>query len=398
MQTAILGSLVLFSIALFALLAIFVLYPLYLYLYSLFKRFPRIPDQPCINPRISLIVVVHNAASSIERKVRNCLALDYPEDRLDIYICSDGSTDQTEDLIIPFVSERIHLLVYPKHRGKALVINEMAVQCAGELLAFSDADAILSPDSLNLMARHFSDDAIGGVSGLKVIREKSDSPLLEPQQKYYLADSIVKKLESRIGSETSNDGTLYIIRRRLFRPISPAATDDLFACLNIVSQGSRFIFEPHARAYMEKPSQTMSHEILRRRRIVCRSLHGIWLMRALLNPIKFKSFAVGLFINKVLRRALPLFLIIFLVSSVVLAFHYPFVWLLVGVQMLFYLLAVVQLVVTRLHAGLPPVINRVSALALYFCLGNVGTFWGVLDFVRGKRYEKWEPARIRYPG
>ena len=393
-----LSSLIFFSIASFALFAVFFLYPLFLYLRSPYKSFSGMTGHYGVIPRVSIIVVAHNASLTMERKISNCLELDYPSDHIEMFFCSDGSTDDTKELIKPFVSERIHLRVYPQHRGKAAVINDIAARCGGDLLLFSDVDATLAPDCLKLMIRHFADEDIGGVSGSRVISDTDGSPLIAPQKNYIFADSVIKVLESRQGSTTSNDGKLYMIRRSLFRPISPAATDDLFACLNIVSQGKRFVFEPHAYACIGKPSQSMTHELQRRRRIVCRSLSGIWTMRTVLNPIKFRSFALGLFINKVLRRALPFFLIVLLVSSSLLALQFPLVWLLVGVQLLFYLLALIQLVANRFRIGLLPVIDRASALALYFCLGNAGTFLGVLDFVSGKRHEKWEPLKSHSPG
>jgi len=392
-----LASLTFFLLALFALFAVFILYPLFLYLRASYSRSSQASSGTHGIPRISLIIVVHNASAMIEKKIRNSLALDYPRDLLDIVLCSDGSTDDTEELIKPFVSDRIHLRAYQQHRGKAAVINDIGAQCGGDLLLFTDVDATLAPDSVKVMIRHFADEDIGGVSGSRVICETDGSPLTAPQKNYIFADSVIKVLESRVGSTTSNDGKLYMIRRSLFRPIPPEATDDLFACLNIVSQGKRFVFEPHAYACIGKPSQSMMHELQRRRRIVCRSLSGIWRMRTLLNPIKFRSFALGLFINKVLRRALPFFLIILLVSSSLLALRFPLVWLLVGVQLLFYLLALIQSVAARIRIGLSPVFDRASAFALYFCLGNAGTFLGVLDFVSGKRHEKWEPLKSHSP-
>lgn len=389
----ILSSLVFFLISSLALLTVFLVYPLFLYLRPPYKRSSRMAGLLGTFPSVSILVVVHNASLLIEKKISNCLALDYPTDNLEIVICSDGSTDGMENLIKPFFSGRIRLVSYPQHRGKAAVINDIVPQCNGDLLLFSDVDATLAPDCLKMLVRHFADDDIGGVSGSRVIDETEGSPLVEPQKNYIFADSVIKTLESRKGSTTSNDGKLYLIRRSLFRPISPAATDDLFTCLNIVFQGKRFVFEPHAYAYIIKPSQNMRHEIDRRRRIVCRSLSGIWTMRAVLNPIKFKTYALGLFINKVLRRALPFLLVVLLVSSSLLVFQYSFFWLLVGIQLLFYLMAIVQIIAVRFRIQLSPVIARASALAFYFCLGNVGTFLGALDFVRGKRYEKWEPLK-----
>lgn len=392
-------SLALFLLSLFAFLAVFPLYPLYLYLRRASVKSTTAPRQPAgALPRVSLIVVVHNAATMIEKKISNCMALDYPEERLDIHICSDGSTDETVDLIRPFVSERLQLMVGSEQRGKAAVINEIAPGCSGDLLMFSDVDAILAPDSLKLLVGHFADDAVGGVSGARVIRENRSSRFAEPQKGYIFADSVIKLLESRSGSTTSNDGKLYIIRRALFRSISTAATDDLYTCLSVVAQGKRFLFEPAAFAYIGKPSQSAAHELARRRRIVCRSLHGIWSMRVLLNPFQFHGFAVGLFVNKVVRRALPFFQLVLLFSSLLLAFHFPLVGWLLALQLLFYLLALLHFIAIQVHLGLAPLIGRVTSFAFYFCLGSIGTLLGTVDFLTGRRYEKWEPLKAAAAG
>ena len=145
-----LASLTFFLLALFALLAVFLLYPLFLYLRASYSRSSQASSGTHGIPRISLIIVVHNASALIEEKIRNSLALDYPPDHLDVILCSDGSTDDTGELIKPFVSERIHLRVYPQHRGKAAVINDIAARCGGDLLLFSDVDATLAPDCLKL--------------------------------------------------------------------------------------------------------------------------------------------------------------------------------------------------------------------------------------------------------
>jgi hypothetical protein len=178
------------------------------------------------------------------------------------------------------------------------------------------------------------------------------------------------------------------VRRALFRPIDAGATDDLFSCLSVVEQGARFVFEPRAVAFIRTPSRSAAHEISRRRRIVARSLHGIAVKRALLNPLRHGGFGVQLLVNKVLRRFLPVLLIGCLLASAALALHDVRARVLLALQLAFYALALGR----RWLAPLPG-LGKASGLAYYFCVGNLGTLLGLVDFLSGRQTVKWEPRK-----
>jgi len=383
-------SSVLFALSLCGLLLVFAAYPLLLWATALLRGRKRARLGEA-RPSVTIIVVVRNGAAIIEEKVRNCLALDYPVDRLDFVFYSDGSTDGTEEIIGARASDRLRLIARREHMGKAYGLNAAAAKARGEILVFSDTDALLAPESVAKLVRHYADTSVGGVCGQRVIaRERSD--LKEGQSNYIRFDSHVKLLESALGSVTSNDGKLYSLRRALFRPIAPSATDDLYAALNIVAQGARFTFEPDARAYIRLPSRSASHEIARRRRIVSRSLWGILNMRRLLNPFRHGLFAIGLFINKVLRRMLPVFLALLFVSSVLLSFRSGPARVIVAAQVAFYLLAAGHPLLIRFGAG-GGRLMKASSTAFYFCVGMLGTLMGVCDFLCGKGATKWDPLK-----
>jgi hypothetical protein len=128
---------------------------------------------------------------------------------------------------------------------------------------------------------------------------------------------------------------------------------------------------------------------VRRRRIVARSLRGIFLKRALLNPLRHGGFALQLLVNKVCRRLLPLFLAFLLGSSLALAPRHPALWALVALQLAFYGLALAHL---ALRARLP-VLGRPASVAYYFCVGNLGTMLGLWDFLHGRESIKWDPLK-----
>ncbi len=381
-------ALVLFAASAAGGLAVFVLYPLSTLLAALLSRprRSRLPGSgtPPPEPTVSLLVAARNARDLVEAKVRNTLGLAYPAGRLDLVFVSDGSRDDTAARIRPFVGPRVTFVELPEHLGKAAALNEGFARTRGEIVLFSDVDALLAPDAVGRLVRHFADPAVGGVCGRRVIGEPGEE-LREAQSFYFSLDGALKRAESRLGRITSNDGKIHAIRREAFRPISPGATDDLFTCLSVVRQGFRFLYEPEARAFVRLPSRSADHEISRRRRIVSRSLKGIFLARGVLNPFRYGLFAFGLFVNKVLRRLLPLFLATLLATSAFLAPVHPWMRAVLAGQLALYGLALLHPILRR----------RVSGVCQYFCVGNVGTLLGLVDFLRRRETVRWEPLKAR---
>jgi len=379
----------LFAVSAGAVLLFFVVYPAVTWLAASLRSEQRPPESDAV-PSVTVLVVVRNAESFIAEKVRNTLDLDYPPDRLDAVFYSDGSTDGTNRIIHSAESPRLRLLVGGTHQGKTTCLNEALPACEGEIVVFSDADAFLAPDAIGMMTRHFADPTVGGVCGQRVIGG-DQSDLREAQASYISFDSAIKRFETRLGSVTSNDGKIYAVRRPLLQPFAPAVADDPYAAYNVVRQGSRFIFEPAARAFIRVPSRSPSHEIVRRRRIVSQSLRGIYLLRATLNPFRYGWFSVGLAVNKVLRRLLPVFLVTLFLSSFALSFRYPAFALFTGVQWAFYTLAALH---PQLRSdAIPKLLRRGSATAFYFVVGQYGTLLGLLDFLLGRSPARWEPVK-----
>lgn len=377
-----------FVLALLAIAANFVLYP------SLLAIWPTRPrsttDQPAVLPTVSMIIAVRNGGELIAAKLENALAVDYPRHRLQIVLFSDGSTDDTVAIAQAVAAQhpQVHVGHASEHRGKHLALVDAVAQATGDLLLFTDADAMLEPDAVQRLVGHFAAPEIGGVCGLRVLGELG-AYHGEAQSGYVSADSRIKSWESRSGSITSNDGKLYCIRHSLFTPVPPAVTDDLFQCLTVVRQGKRFVFEPAARAFVRTPSRNARHELARRRRIVSRSLQGMWLVRTVLGP-RFGRFALGLWINKVGRRLLPFWLLVLLVTSALLAFDYWWAGAMLLAQVAFYVTAALHPYVGK---RLPRRLVKLSSLASFFCIGMLGTMFGVLDFLKGSKVARWDPKK-----
>jgi biofilm PGA synthesis N-glycosyltransferase PgaC len=337
--------------------------------------------------------VVRNGEKLIEEKIRNSLALDYPRDRFELAVYSDGSTDGTEEAAREFECDGVRVIASGEHRGKIRGLNEAASTCRAEILAFSDADAVLSPDALRRVVDRFGDPTVGGCCGQREIRER-DGRMAHAQGLYVRFDSFLKRLESRAGSVTSNDGKLYAIRRTLFHPIPEGVTDDSFVLLQVVRQGFRFVFEDKALARIPAPARNADHELERRRRITSQSLRGIWLNRELLNPFRHGLFSAKLFVNKVVRRVLPVSLAMLFVATALLVPTSMAFSLLLLAQSAFYALAICHWLLR--HRSSPDragALGRMSTVAFYFCLGNLGMLGGLADFLRGRSVAKWDPLK-----
>lgn len=365
----------------------FLIYPMLLAFVRLCGASRPIVRKP-LSFSVSLITIIRGPADSARRKAENGLSCAIPSGQFEFIMYWDGADNV--DLIRASMPTDPRLIIQasPRHEGKNAAINR-AVECSsGQILVFSDADALLDPDAIRLLLEPLADPAVGGVCG-QLVMLKDGGVLSRPQHTYWRFDRLLKTMESETGSITSNTGVLYAVRRELFQPIPLTVTDDLFSCLTVVRQHKRFVFEPAALAFMTAASKSPGHELRRRRRIVCRSLRGIWLSKEVLNPFRYGLFSAGLFLNKVLRRFLPVLLLLILVSSAVLGARSLPMRVLFLAQVCFYA-SVVPLWKLADQLPLGGLLRRFVSLAFYFCTGIVGTWLGLLDFLKGKQVAKWE--------
>lgn len=376
-------------LSLLGLLTFFVLHPLALWV--LFRLIPPTDRARADSlPGITLLVVVRNAGELIRDKLENALSLDYPSGKFDVVVYSDGSTDDTEQIARSYEGRQVRVLGSVEHHGKIPAMNTAIAQCSGEIVAFSDADAMIDRDALTRLAGHFAAPDVGGVCGRRIIG-RDEAGLKEAQRRYIDLDSKIKEMENRIGGITSNDGKLYAIRRELYRPIPVAVTDDLYVALSVIAQGYRFAYEPEARAHVRVPSRDASHELQRRRRIVSQSLNGIFKLRKLLNPLESGWIAVELFLNKVLRRLIPFLLLMLLPSSLVLSFSRPWIVPLLAAQLAFYWLGLSSPLLGG--SASRHLLGRAARVAYFFLVGQYGMMLGVLDFLTGRSVAKWDPVK-----
>jgi len=370
---------------------IFFSYPILILAMSGFFKQSMPKNSEKVWPDVTLLVVARNAQNLIRDKIKNSLAIDYPATRLDILVVSDGSTDNTVPELRGMPGERMTFFDASPHLGKSMAINTHIHRCCGDIVVFSDVDALIEPGAVKKLVRHFANPAIGGVCGQRSV-QKDITNITRPQKGYIKFDSLIKKLETRSGSITSNDGKLFAIRKKLFLPIEDGVTDDMFIMLGVIRQDYSFVFEPDAIAFIKAPSRDARHEVERRIRITTGSLNGIRHHRVLMNPFKYGSFSLKLAINKVIRRLIPLCLMTIFLCSAVLSFYSLFMATILLLQVAGYGLALGYGTMPRLFrknkAG-----ARIGSLLWYFCLGNYGQLLGLIRLAQNKPVTKWEPKK-----
>ncbi|MBI2521714.1 MAG: glycosyltransferase family 2 protein [Bdellovibrio sp.] len=337
-------------------------------------------------PSVSMIIAAYNEEKVIRQKILNSLELEYPKNKIEIIVVSDGSNDRTHSIVQEYADRGVIAITDPQRKGKSMAINRGVGKAKGEILFFTDANTILDKSCLGKLVRNFHDMKVGGVSGKKVIK-KSDKDRSADlgDQTYWEFESALKLKESQIDSIPTGDGEIFAIRRMLFETL-PEGTinDDSAITFDIVKKGHRVIYEPEALS-SEEASITLKDDFNVKARMV---YGGLQIVRRYKNSLKqFKNFFVFQFIShKVLRYSMPIFLILLLVSNLFLAGS--FYWIFLVAQLSFYLSALIGF--RQYKKGIR---NVFFYYPMYYCMVNLAALKGIIYFLRNMSpNEIWKKA------
>src|ERR1700728_1931621 len=354
---------------------VYIGYPILLW--GLQAVFHSSPHKQSIEPSASLLVAAYNEAAAIADKIRNSLALDYPADKLEVVIASDGSKDATAEIVRSLAAVeaggRVRLLDFKTNRGKTAVLNDAVRELRGEIVAFSDATSMLAADSLRMLVQSCSDPRVGAASGVYRLLKKDQAHLGSQEDLYWKYETFLKVQEARLGAFTGAHGSLYAIRRELY-PFPPEGTinDDFTIPMRILEGGHRVAYETAAVAYEEANEM---EGFSRRVRITAGNVHKLREIKGLICPPRpFALFC--LLSHKAARLLVPVFMLIALAANIALRRQFPYNWLLLG-QAFFYGLALLGAM-----AGLKP---KVLRLPYYFCMINSALFAWVYQALRHGR-------------
>ena len=317
---------ILFWVSILTVLYVYAGYPLLVYLISLFLERP--VRRKYIYPSISVIVSAYNEEKSIEKKITTLLDADYPKEKLEILIGSDGSTDGTEEIVKRYVEIAslprfggvarnddgqeasccaIKLFRQVRRRGKPNMLNILASAAKGEILVFTDARQRLDRNSLKELVRNFSDEKVGSVSA-ELLFEDDDNKTSNGIGLYWAYEKFIRKCESKIDSMLGATGAMYAIRRELFQEMpEDLILDDVYIPLKAIEKGYRAIFESEAKIY-DTVVKDAKEEFSRKARTLAGNFQAFGYLKGLFNPFR-SPVAFQFFSHKFLRLVVPFLLI-----------------------------------------------------------------------------------------
>jgi len=371
----------LFWISLSLLAYVYVGYPAVVWLRRLIA--PKPNRTGTLQPTVTIIVVAHNEQQRIRARLDNLLALEYPRDRLEIVLASDGSTDATVVEARRYASKGVRVQAFRARRGKAAVLNDVVPRAWGEIVVLADARQSFERQALRALVDDFADPGVGAVSGELMIAPRSVGDGVGRGVGFYWRyEKFIRRHESRAGSTVGVTGAIYAIRRELFETIpDDTILDDVVIPLHIVRRGYRVLFESGARAF-DEASAVARQEFVRKVRTIAGTFQVFaretWLFDPWRDPIWLEAIS-----HKALLLATPLLQAVALAANIALAGDWPYGWVLAG-QALFY------------AAALGGVFRRVRrsvfilTLPYTICLLSCATIVGFVQFITGRQKATWE--------
>jgi len=336
-------------------------------------------------PRLSVIVAAYNEAGCIRAKLDGTLAQRYPAQRLEVLVVSDGSTDSTDAIVRAHPDRRVRLLRQEPRAGKSAALNRGVAAARGDVLVFTDANALFGPDSLAALAAPFADPLVGVVSG-QGLYGSVDVDARVVAGAYARYEAAIKVGESALGFLASTDGAIYGMRRSLYADLQPNEVNDLLHPIQAILAGAQSRFAPDAYT-VEPPSTGGRQEFRRHVRIVAQGMHLLrrWLP-ALVARRQWR--AVGMLLShRLLRWATAPALLTLLMANVFLLERGGVYTVTLAGQALFYTLVLAGGLADRAGRGLGSL-----AVPYYFCVVAAAQMGGLVRFLRGGAQAVWSPT------
>jgi cellulose synthase/poly-beta-1,6-N-acetylglucosamine synthase-like glycosyltransferase len=336
-------------------------------------------------PEVSVLIVVHNEAAHITGRLENLLALDYPSDRLEIVLASDGSTDATVELARAWEPAGVTVIAFETRRGKPAVLNDLVPKARGEIVVLADARQRFDRGVIRALVGRFSDPGVGAVSGELVLTTGEGTALGQGVGFYWLYEKFIRRHESAADSTVGATGALYAIRQELFESIpEDTILDDVLIPLRITRRGYRVLFEPAACAW-DRVSARAQEELARKIRTLAGNFQLFarerWLLRPRHNRLWLQTVS-----HKGLRLLTPLFHATAIAANLPMAGSRPYRDALL-VQAIFYAAALGGYGLRNAKRPSP-----LLSVPYAVCLLNWATVVGFLRFIAGRQRVTWDKS------
>jgi cellulose synthase/poly-beta-1,6-N-acetylglucosamine synthase-like glycosyltransferase len=350
------------------------------------RLMPRPIRKEPIEPTVSFLIFAHNEERDIARKLDETLALEYPREKLEIIVVSDGSTDRTDEIATGYSDRGVRLFRTEGHPGKTESANQVAPTTHGEILVSSDATGHYDNASIRSLVRSFADPSVGLVSGRVTYRygESATASGFHSYQRFVVP---TRQNEGRFGTQTSVSGSIHAIRRDLFQPAPGHLSFDAVHPLHAALEGYRAVYEADATSE-EESRERAEQEFRARVRMAMEAFSFLPYLLKRLPRCKYRPYIFQVVNSKVLRWLSPFFLIVLLVSTLALAPHSPLALILLVAQALVYAAAALGYL-----AGERALTNRAIAMPLFFVTINLAFLVGFFRWLRGERVATWRTER-----
>jgi cellulose synthase/poly-beta-1,6-N-acetylglucosamine synthase-like glycosyltransferase len=340
-----------------------------------------------IEPTVTIFIPAYNEEKVIAAKIENCLALDYPPEKLEIMVCSDCSSDRTVEKTRKYLARGITLFDYRERGGKAGLINKSLPRAKGEIVVLTDANTMFAPDAVRAMVGLYTSDTVGAVLGEVKLSVPPGGRGVGKEVAYRDAEAKLKYKEGLFGASIGGFGGFYSIRKTLFTPLPANAysNDDLLIAVRILARGLRVVFDPTAVSH-EETGLSVAEEFKRRVRIGAGNFQAFFMLFALLNPLRGWAFLFYMS-HKVLRWFSPFLLCALFIVNIALV-NIQFFKILFVCQCAFYAIAALGILTGRLKIVVP----GVSAIH-HFVWMNIAVFFGFFRCIRGIKSATWESTQ-----
>ena len=341
-------------------------------------------------PTCTLLIAAYNEENFISEKIRNTLALEYPDGKLEVIFITDGSTDRTPDILKEY--PQIKLLHQTERKGKVAAMHRALAYVKTEVIIFTDANTELNKDALCKISRHYADESVGAVAGEKRIKVKELADAGTAGEGFYWRyESILKNWDSELYSTVGAAGELFSVRSDLYQTVeNDTILDDFMISMLIAAKGYRIIYEPEAYAF-ETASENIAEELKRKIRIAAGGIQSILRLKELLNIFRFGTLSFQYISHRVLRWTIsPFLLVLVLILNILIPVYndHPIYSLLLLGQVIFYLLALFGLIFEQKYIRI-----KLFFIPYYFCVMNYAVMAGIKRYWGKQQSALWEKAK-----
>lgn len=340
----------------------------------------------CYCPTVSVLIPAHNEEKAIRSKLINVLSQNYPLDKLQILVGDDGSSDATRQVVSGFIPYGVQLVSSSLCRGKSAIQNALVPFAEGEILAFTDADCFLPANAIRILVQNFADPQVGLVTNCASIKNRGQTPTVDGEGLYWRYERWLRQQESDRGLLAMASGSLFAMRRALWARLDPNVGDDFALPLRVARAGYRNVLETRVSAVTVLTQNRPRSMFRMKMRIISKDLRGLLRAPACLNPFGVGMVAIALWSHKLLRWAIPYFLIGLLASSIILSSS-SFYTIALSMQLAFYGVSLLGFLLKSKRIGFP------LSAASSFCLVNLAALFGTLHCCTLQSAGRWKPVR-----